>query len=253
MVVKRGHMVSEGYLKAWADDRRRVDIIDIQHRRGFPSSIRNATVVSYVYDPNVLTHDLERDYWAIEDRGIPVIVKLRDGTQSLTVNEREAMIAFLDMHLDRGRYADQTKLRVPAVLVKTGGEFEEAELGLGDLLVLSQSLPEVLRLTTIGLDRWEWRVLDANGLATGDGAVMLWRPTKDAAICTVSFPLSPTRLLVIGQDLPDGLPLNARMAANSKRWIVGQRGTLNLAWANSLEALPSQIADYPTRDTSAGT
>lgn len=238
VVVKRGHMVSEGYLKAWADERNLVDVIDIQHRRGFPSSIKNATVVSYVYDPNVLTRDLEDDYSRIEDAGIPVIVKLREGAQSLTGEERGAMIAFLDMHLDRGRYADQTKLRVPAVLVKTGGDFEAAELALGDMLLLSQALPEVLRLSALGLEQWEWKMLEANGLATGDGAVLLWQPTKDAGVCTVSFPLSPTRLLVIGQDLPDELPLNARVAANSKRWIVGERGTLNLTLANSPEIRP---------------
>lgn len=236
MVVKRGHMVSEGYLKAWADERNLVDVIDIQHRRGFPSSIKNATVVSYVYDPNVLTRDLEDDYSRIEYAGIPVTVKLREGAQSLTVEERSAMIAFLDMHLDRGRCADQTKLRVPAVLVKTGGDFEDAELALGD--TLSQALPEVLRLSTLGLEQWEWKVLEANGLATGDGAVLLWQATKDAGVCTVSFPLSPTRLLVIGQDLPDELPLNARVAANSKRWVVGERGTLDLAWASSPEIHP---------------
>ena len=138
VVVKRGQMVSEGYLKAWADERNLVDVIHIQHRRGFPSSIKNATVVSFVYDPNELTRDLEDDYSRIEGAGIPVIVKLREGAQSLTVEERSAMIAFLDMHLDRGRDADQTKLSVPAVLVETGGDFEDAELALADMLLLSR-------------------------------------------------------------------------------------------------------------------
>lgn len=241
MVVKRGHMVPKGYLKAWADHRGRVEVIDVQQQRGFLSSIHNATVVNHVYDPNILAHDLERDYAAIEDLGIPVIVKLRDGAQRLTVDEREAMIAFLDMHLDRGRYADQTKLRVPAVVFKTGGEFEQAGLGLGDLLLLSRSRPEVLRLTALGLDQWEWRVLDVNDLVTGDGAVMLWAPTKDVPICSVSFPLSPKRLLVIGQDLPDFPALNVRMVANSKRWIVGRCGTLNLGQVQTSEALPNEI------------
>ena len=140
MVVKRGHMVSEGYLKAWVDERNLVDVIDIQHRRGFPSSIKNATVVNYVYDPNVLTRDLEDDYSRIEDAGIPVIVKLREGAQSLTGQERGAMIAFLD----------------------TDGDLEAAELALGDMLLLSQALPEVLRPSALGLEQWEWRC---------------WRPT----------------------------------------------------------------------------
>lgn len=33
-------------------------------------------------------------------------------------------------------------------------------------------------------------------------------------------------LPVIGRDLPDGAPINDRIAANSKRWIVGTRGSL---------------------------
>lgn len=232
MTVKRPHMLTEGYLKAWADARGRVDVIDVQHRRGFPSSTINATVVSYVYETSVLAHNLEDEYSRIESAGIPVIVKLREGAASLTLSQRDAMIAFLDMHLDRGRYADQTELRVPAVLVKAEGQFEDAELALADVMLLSQSHPDVLRLASLGLDHWEWKVLDARGLATGDGAVLLWRQTDDADICTVSFPLSPTRLLVIGRDLPDELPLNARVARNSKRWLVGARGALNLDWAN---------------------
>lgn len=233
MGVKRGHMVSEGYIEAWADKRNVVEVIDIQDRRGFPTSIHNATVVSYVYDPEVMVPDLERIYSKIEDAGIPVIVKLREGGQSLTDKERDAMIAFLDMHLDRGRYADQTKLRAPAVVLKTGGEVEAVELRLGDVLLLSQSHAEVLRLKSLGLDQWAWRVWPVDGLVTGDGAVLLWRSTKNAEICTVSFPLSPTRLLIIGEELPDGVPMNDRIASNSKRWLVGGRGSLRLNWANT--------------------
>lgn len=235
MRVKRGHMVSKGYIEAWADERNVVDVIDIQNRRGFQTSIHNATVVNYVYDPKVLTHDLEEAYSKIESAGTPVIVKLREGEPSLTDNERYAMIAFLDMHLDRGRYAHQTKLRAPAVVLKTGGEVEEAELRLGDVLLLSQSLPEVLRLKELGLDQWEWRVWPVEGLATGDGAVLLWRSAEDSEICTVSFPLSPTRLLIIGQELPDGVPMNDRIASNSKRWIVGVCGSLKLNWADATD------------------
>lgn len=238
MTVKRGHMVSRGYIGAWADARNAVDVIDIQDRRGFTTSILNATVVSYVYDPKVLNQDVESAYERIETAGTPVIVKLREGAQSLTDAERGAMIAFLDMHLDRGRYADKAKLRAPALILKTDGKVEEAEIGLGDALLLSQSLPEVLRLKTLRLDQWEWRVwnLDEVGagaaeLVTGDGAVVLW--TKDTEICTVTFPLSPTRLLIIGQELPDGVRMNDRIASNSKRWIIGVRGSLNLDWAKA--------------------
>ena len=101
------------------------------------------------------------------------------------------MIAFLDMHLDRGRYADQTKIRAPAVLLKTEGRIENAELTVADRLLLSGFIQDVLRLTTLGLEQWPWQVREVKYLATGDGAVLLWRPTDGADISTISFPLSP--------------------------------------------------------------
>lgn len=233
MNVKRAHMVSRGYIRAWADAKGRVDVLDLEDGRGFVSTIGSATVVSYAYDPEILTHDLESDYARIEGRGVPVIRKLREG-QRLAPDEQTAMVAFLDMHLDRGRYADQTKIRVPAVLVKIGGLIEDAELNLGDRLLLSQSLRDVIRLSALGLEQWPWTVREARGLATGDGAVLLWRPTEGAEISTVSFPLSPRQLLVIGQDLPDDAPLNPLLARNSRRWVVGTLGTLNLSKAAAI-------------------
>lgn len=223
-------MVSEGYLKGWADSNGFIDVIDIQGRRGRREKISNATVVNYVYEPAVLTRNLEADYGRIESDGIPLIKKLRED-EALTLDEMAPVIAFLDMHLDRGRYADQAKVLAPARLVRTDGEHEDTHLSLGDRLLLSQSLVEVLRLNTLGLEQWPWKVFEAEGLLTGDGAVLLWRKTEDAGICTVSFPLSPTRLLVIGEDLPDGIPLINRLTANCKRWIIGAPGTLNLNWA----------------------
>jgi hypothetical protein len=85
-------------------------------------------------------------------------------------------------------------------VLKTGGQIEDAELTVGDRLLLSRSLQDVLRLTTLGLEQWPWQVRDAKHLATGDGAVLLGRPTDGADISTISFPLSPTQLLVIGPD-----------------------------------------------------
>jgi len=231
MGVIQGHMVSKGYLAAWADRRNTVDVIDIQGRRGFVSSINSATTVRDVYGPKVLSQDLEAAYADIEAGGIPGIRKLIEGEQPLTDVERDAIIAFLDMHLDRGRYAGRAQFRAPALVLKAGGGIEEAELRLGDALVLSQALPAVLRLRTLGLDRWDWKIWPVNGLVTGDGGVLLWRPTEQDGVCTVSFPLSPTRLLVIGQGLPDEVPMNDYIASNSKRWIVGARGSLNFGWA----------------------
>jgi len=242
--VKNAHTVSKSYIRAWADHKNVVDVIDRQDGRGYPSSYLSATVVRYGYDSEILSYDLEHEYGRIEDRGLPAIVRLRKGC-TLTAAERNAVVAFLDMYLDRGRYADQAKTRVPAVVLKTGGQIEHAEITLGDRLVLSQSLPDVLRLSALGLGQWPWQVRDTPDLVTGDGAVLLWETTKGAGICTVSFPLSPTQLLVIGQDFPDDVQfihgLNPRIVANSKRWIVGARGTLDVKHAKFVATRPSHV------------
>jgi len=178
-------MVTKGYLRAWADSRGRVDVLDLKHGRGFSWSVENATVVSYAYDPQVLSRDLERDYSEIEGAGVPALLKLRTAIQ-IDSDEQSAIIKFLDMHLDRGRYADQTDVRIPAVLLKNDGSIEDAELNLGDRLLLSQHVPDVLRLGPLGLENGPWRLRDARGLATGDGAVLLWQPTEGAGVATIS-------------------------------------------------------------------
>lgn len=233
MTVKSAHMVSSGYIRAWADAKNRVEVLDLEGGRGYPISYKGATVVSYVYDPKILNHDLEQNYAKVESNGIPAINKLRAGHLALTAAERQALIAFLDMHLDRGRYANQAKTLAPAVIVKTDGSHENAELNLGDLLLLSQYLPEVRRLSNLGIEEWPWQVVPVNGLSTGDGAVLLWRQPDGEEVCTISFPLSPTKLLMIGQPLADGIPLNSLLSKNSKRWIVGEVGTLNLNFATA--------------------
>lgn len=233
MKVKRPHMVSRGYLEGWADPKGIVEVIDVSGRRGLRMPIGNATVVNYVYEPEVMTaSDLEADYARIESDGIPVIVKLRDDSLNVTPAEIAAMIAFLDMHLHRGRFADQAKVRTPALLWKLGGQIEEAELSLGDRLLMSQWLPDTLKLSTLGLDQWPWKIRREERLPTGDGAVIVWAPSKGADIAAVSFPLSDTRLLVIGDDLPDDVPVVPRIIDNCKRWIIGAPGTLNLNWAD---------------------
>lgn len=226
-------MVTRGYISAWANEKNVVDVIDLQDGRGYPSSIVNASVVSYVYDPEVMTLDLESEYGRIEDTGISAINKLRNG-QVVTRNDLDAVIAFLDMHLHRGRYADRANIRVPAVLVMKDGSARDAELKLGDMLLLAHQHPETLRLTSLGLARWTWRLYPIDGLATGDGAVLLWRKTADADLSTVTFPLSPTQLLVIGEDLPENVNMNAFLLRNCRRWMVGQRGTLPLDLAATI-------------------
>lgn len=223
--VKRAHMVSRSYLRAWADSRNRVDVLDIEQGRGFTSAIGSATVVSYAYDPAVLTHDLEREFSGIESNGAPAIAKLRHGHQ-LSRDEMKDMTAFLDMHLERGRYADQTGIRTPAVLVKTDGSAEDAQFNLGDRLLLSRYMEGAVRLAALGVEQWPWEVREARSLATGDGAVLLWREKPGAEISVVTFPLSPTQLLVIGTGYEVQAPLNTLLAEHSRRWIVGTVGSL---------------------------
>lgn len=237
--VKNAHMVSKGYIRAWADKRNVVDGLDLQDGRGYPTSYLSATVVSYAYDPNVLTRNLERDHSLNENTGTPALVKMRKG-EPLTTAEAHAVIAFLDMHLDRGRYADRTKVRAPAVVLRKDGRIEHTEIALGDALLLSQSFQDVLRLTTLGLEQWPWQVRESRGLATGDGAVLLWRTTAGAEISTISFPLSPTQLLVIGEDLQCDVPHNRLLAETNKRWIVGARGSLDFSKAVVIAAKRSQ-------------
>lgn len=223
--VKRAHMVSKSYLRAWADARNRVDVLDIQQGRGFTSAIGNATVVSYAYEPEVLTHDLEGEFDRIESRGAPAIAKLRHG-HLLTLKEKRDVVAFLDMHLDRGRYADQSDVRTPAVLMRTDGSAEDAVLNLGDRLLLSRFMEGPVRLARLGVEQWPWEVRDARSLATGDGAVLLWRENAGAEASIVTFPLSPAQLLVIGTGFIGQPPLNTLLAEHSRRWIVGTVGSL---------------------------
>jgi hypothetical protein len=219
-------VVTKAYLGAWADDRGTVDVLDMQRRHVIPLSVNNATVVGGAYDPLVLTHDLEGEYALIENRGMPAIVKLRRGIE-LASSETEAVITFLDMHLDRGRYADQAGTVIPATLLKTDGSIENVDFSVADRLRLSQSLPEVLRLASLGLDQWEWRVEpQPAGLVTGDGAVLLFQKPDGAGLRTIAFPLSPTQLLVIGDPLEQGTPINTHIITASRRWIISLRGTI---------------------------
>lgn len=218
-------MVTGGYIRAWADENNVLDVLDVQDGRGYPSSYKNASIVSYVYDPAVLTLDLESEYGVIESEGISAFSKLRAG-KALEEEETQAAIAFLDMHLHRGRYADRAGVRVPALLVMTDGTTQQKELLLGDMLHLAHQHPDTLRLTALGLEKWTWRIFTTDCLYTGDGAVMLWRPDADHDLATITFPLSPTQLLVIGADIPTDFNINRAIANNCRRWLVGQRGTL---------------------------
>jgi hypothetical protein len=217
MPVKRSHMVSKGYLRLWGDARDPVEVLDLELGLGFVSSIQNATVVSYAYDPDVGSRDLEGQFDRIESAGISAMRKLRH-QQNLTMSERKHVVAFLDMHLDRGRYADHTQIRVAAVLLKTDGDVENAALNLADRMILSQSKSDAVRLAVLKPEERPWAVASTENLATGDGAVLLWETTSGAGISTITFPLSLTQLLAIGKPFTIAASLNElleRAAAGS--------------------------------------
>lgn len=218
-------MVTKGYIAAWANDRNIVDVLDVHEGRGYPSSIENASVLNYVYDPSVMTHDLEGHFAEIETRGVSAFARLR-AEHALTEDETQSVIEFLDMHLHRGRYADRAGARQPARLLMDDGTVQDAELNYGDLLSLAHDHPDTRRLTTLGLEKWAWQIFSTSGLYTGDGAVLLWRPDPDHELSTVTFPLSPTQLLVIGEGIPADFNINLATVNNCRRWIVGQRGSL---------------------------
>jgi len=222
MMVKRAHMVSRGYLRSWADSANRVNVWDLEHRLAGLRSINGATVVSYAYETKYTTLDLEAEYARIEGDGIPALHALADGGQLQNAG-REAVVEFLDMHHQRGRFADQAAVKIPAVALGLGIEPHPIEMGLGDRLTLSRDVDKTsIRMSSLGLTRRRWRVEAVeSGLATSDGAVMLWQDANDPAVRSVTFPLSPTRLLVIGEEIDTRhIELNRLIVAASRRWIV---------------------------------
>jgi hypothetical protein len=244
MVVKRAHTVSKGYMRGWADSRNRIDVVDMQEGRGYPSSIENATVVSYGYEPNIFTHNLERDYERVEGKGTPVLNALRGGSRQITPAARRSLVAFLDMHLDRGRYADQAKISIPAVALMEDGSIRETGLNVGDRVLLSRSRTDLVRLGDLGIEDWPWRVLRVpQPLVTGDGAVLLFAPPGRSQVCTLAFPLSPTHLLVGGQGWEGTISPNMMIQNNTRRWLIGISGSLNLGQAPAFAAERRQAAD----------
>lgn len=210
-------MVTRGYLAEWANERGAIYVWDAESRVAGARSVRDATVVSYAYRTEHANLDLEAHYAAVEGNGIATFRTLTAGG-TLSNAGQAAVIAFLDMHLERGRYADQASVRLP---IGTTGGFQMAEMGLGDRLVLSDSMNrEVIRIANLGVESWIWRVATVNsGLVTGDGAVLMWERTSGSGIETVTFPLSPTKLLLVGQPLPD-VPISNLIAGNCRRWLV---------------------------------
>ncbi|MGB3763203.1 MAG: DUF4238 domain-containing protein [Ornithinimicrobium sp.] len=231
--VRGAHMVSSGYISAWADGKNVIAVLDVEKGLGYHKSYKKATVVNYVYEPVVLSYDLEGEYARIESEGIRVIRKMREGL-GLTDAERTRLIEFLEMHRYRGRYSDRAEVRVPAVAMMTDGAARDVELRLGDMMLLTRAREPGPRLTELALEQWTWTVWEVDDIPTGDGAVMLWGSTSETGadrVSIVTFPLSPTQLLLIGDELPDGVPFKMRLAMNCRRWIVGKKGSLNFEQA----------------------
>lgn len=221
MTVKRAHMVTRSYLQAWGNDRGLVYVWDTESKAAGVRSVRDATVVSYAYRTEHTTLDLEAHFAAIEGRGAAAIRNVINGG-TLNSDGREAVVEFLDMHLERGRYADQAQVRMPVAVGDVfGGGFQMSEMGLGDRLTLSKDInKDALRIADLRVDRWTWRVAEVrSGFITGDGAVLVWERTKGSGVSSVSFPISPTRLLILGDVLPE-VPMNALIASNCRRWLI---------------------------------
>lgn len=227
MPVKRAHMVTRGYLAAWANDRNQVFVADAEAGRAGVRSLGDATVVGYAYRTEITNVDLESEYAAVESNAVPAIRNLASGG-SITSGGRDAIVHFLDMHLERGRWADQSAVRIPvgiATIDQPGGDFRMAQAGLGDRLALSRIEglgPNDLKIANLGIDRWPWRVAAVeSGLVTGDGAVLAVSQRDGDAVTTVSFPLSPTRLLIIGEGFGrTAVPINGVIAGRCRRWLV---------------------------------
>lgn len=236
--VKSPHMVSSGYISAWADKKNVIDVLDLEEGIGYHKSYKKATVVNYVYEPALFNYDLEGEYARIERAGIRVIRMLRDGLEP-TVEEQAQLIDFLEMHRFRGRYADRAGVRVPGIAVTTDGTAKDIELRLGDMTLLTRDREPGPKLTELGLERKNWTVWEVDDIPTGDGAVMLWgssSATGADSVSVVTFPLSPTQLLLIGDELPEGVPFTTRLAMNCRRWIVGKKDSLNFKQAAVIAA-----------------
>lgn len=232
-------MVSSGYISAWADDKNVIAVLDLEKGIGYHKSFKKATVVNYVYEPALLTYDLEGDYARIESAGIDVIRKLRGGLE-LTDGERTRLVEFLEMHRYRGRYSDRAEVSVPAVALMTSGATRDVNLRLGDMMLLTRNQEPGPKVTELGLEQWAWTVWEVDDIPTGDGAVMLWTSSSEASadhVSVVTFPLSPTQLLLIGDELPNAVPFKMRLAMNCNRWIVGKKGSLNFQQAAVIAGL----------------
>jgi hypothetical protein len=224
LMVKRAHMITRAYLEAWANSRGLLHVWDAENGINRPTSLTNATVVSFGYKTSISLVDVEAKYAQIESKAIPALRNLAQGG-TITTDGQLAIVDFLDMHFERGSFADQSKVKTPVWRIGGPQRIEEVDMTVGDRLVLADELSRnLIRLYSLHIERWRWRVIDVREeLVTGDGAVLPFRKTYNGPIITVTFPLSATKLLVIGEGLPS-VPrhFNYLIVNRCRRWLVDQ-------------------------------
>jgi hypothetical protein len=222
-------MISRSYLQEWANKKGLVEVADLTKGIALTTAIGNATVVSYAYRTENLSTNLEAQFGKIEGAGIFALRQLRK-THKLTKYQLKNAIAFLDMYRERGLYADQAGIRTPATLLMQDGSLQQSDLSLGDRMVLASHVSNSIRIDQMGIEEWPWSIRKIDNALTGDGALALWRQPGSAGATTITFPLSPNEILVIGRDLDCAVDINAITAMKSRRWLIAQCGGINKKW-----------------------
>lgn len=166
-----------------------------------------------------------------------MLAALRRGSRDVTLAARQSLVAFLEMHLDRGRYAGQDKRRLPVVALMKDGSILETGLDVADRVSLSRSRTDLVRLADLAIETWSWRVLEVpQPLITGDGAVLLFARPGSEDIRMLTFPLSPAHLLVAGEGWEGVISPNTMIQNNTRRWIDGIPGSLDFGRAPAVAA-----------------
>ena len=221
--VKRAHIIPKSYMLPWADENGDIYVADAQNGRALILRASNATIVKYAYKAAVLKHDREAHYSQIETRGIRAIRAACSGAE-LNQSDRRDLTDFMDMFIERGLYADQNDLSVSVIRGSfDSDEFEEVEFNLGDMISLHKDLnASDVTLRDAGIENWNWAVVEQpHPMMTGDGAVICIK--LDEQLTTVLFPLSPFKLLIVGEAQPDlSFSVTKYIASVSRRWIIGR-------------------------------
>ena len=207
----------------WADENGDIYVADTQNERALILRASNATIVKYAYKTAVLKHDREAHYSQIETRGIRAIRAACSGAE-FSQSDRRDLTDFMDMFIERGLYADQSDLLVPVIRGSFDSiELKEVEFNLGDMISLHKDLnASDVTLRDEGIEHWDWAVVEQpHPMMTGDGAVICIKHGEQ--LTTVLFPLSPFKLLIVGEAQLDlSFSVTEYIAYVSRRWIIGR-------------------------------